>query len=269
MIMEKPTPNPVGRNQHDPIVETFRILRHVIFIGLIMATIYTAWSPAGLFSGNFQDQFPYIAAQGENNPQIQNITRNPAQRTVGIVAGHFGNDSGAVCPDGLREVDINQAIATLVQKKLSDAGIKTEILKEFDERLNGYQASVFLSIHNDSCDYINDLATGFKVAGKYDNESTRLVSCLNNRYQNLTHLNQHARTITTHMTDYHAFREISEDTPGAIIEAGFMNLDRQILTENTDLVAQGIVDGILCYLNYENVNPTSETTPIISPTPAE
>ena len=42
----------------------------------------------------------------------------------------------------------------------------------------------------------------------------------------------------------------------AIIETGFLNLDRSILTNRTDLVANGIVQGILCFVNNENVEPT-------------
>lgn len=59
------------------------------------------------------------------------------------------------------------------------------------------------------------------------------------------------------MTSYHAFAEIDINTPAAIIETGFLNLDRQFLTEHPDLAAQGIVNGILCFLNNESISPTS------------
>jgi N-acetylmuramoyl-L-alanine amidase len=70
----------------------------------------------------------------------------------------------------------------------------------------------------------------------------------------------HYSSITRDMTDYHAFNEINVNTTAAIIETGFLNLDRQMLTEKTDLVAQGVTQGILCFLRNENVGPT--------PTPA-
>jgi N-acetylmuramoyl-L-alanine amidase len=38
------------------------------------------------------------------------------------------------------------------------------------------------------------------------------------------------------------------------MEVGFLNLDRQILTQHRDLVAQGISDGILCYVRNEDVS---------------
>jgi N-acetylmuramoyl-L-alanine amidase len=36
---------------------------------------------------------------------------------------------------------------------------------------------------------------------------------------------------------------------------GFMNLDRQLLTQKTDIVAQGIASGVLCFVNNESVTP--------------
>ena len=49
------------------------------------------------------------------------------------------------------------------------------------------------------------------------------------------------------MTEYHTFSEIDPTTPAAIIEIGFLNLDRQFLTETPELAAQGIVSGIECF----------------------
>jgi N-acetylmuramoyl-L-alanine amidase len=57
------------------------------------------------------------------------------------------------------------------------------------------------------------------------------------------------------MTYYHAFNEVDPRTLAAIIEAGFMNLDYRFITEETDLVVEGIVAGILCYLNNEPLSP--------------
>jgi N-acetylmuramoyl-L-alanine amidase len=62
--------------------------------------------------------------------------------------------------------------------------------------------------------------------------------------------------VTGDMSNYHAFSEINPNTPAAIIETGFMNLDRQILTEKPDLIADGITSGILCFIRNEDVNAT-------------
>ncbi len=174
---------------------------------------------------------------------------------VGIVAGHSGNDSGAVCPDGLTEAEVNMAIAQAVITRLEARGITADLLEEFDDRLKGYRADAFVSIHADSC--MVDFS-GFKVASLEGGSaaSEQLANCLWDRYEAATDLARHPSTITYDMTRYHAFREIASSTPAAIIETGFLRTDRELLTEETDRAAQGIVDGIECFINP--VNPTPE-----------
>jgi N-acetylmuramoyl-L-alanine amidase len=179
----------------------------------------------------------------------------PKGKRIGIVAGHLGpeNDPGAVCPDGLREVDINVAVAERVVAALCNQGYDVDLLEEFDERLDGYQAAAFVSIHSDSCD-IPD-ASGFKVAHVEDSAipdiEDRLVECLYQEYEAATGLPRHEASITPAMHGYHAFRQIARETPGAIIELGFMLADRRALTSNPDRLAQGIVNGLLCFLEPE------------------
>jgi N-acetylmuramoyl-L-alanine amidase len=176
------------------------------------------------------------------------------QLRIGIVAGHSGNDSGAVCYDGngnvtLTEADVNLKIAAIVQQQLTQKGFQVDLLREFDTRLNGYRALAIISIHNDSCEYVNDEATGYKVAAALNtndvNRANRLTACLVDRYERATKLTFHSGSITADMREYHAFREIDPSTVAAIIETGFLNLDREILTKNTEGVAAGIVYGIL------------------------
>ena len=171
---------------------------------------------------------------------------------IGIVSGHRGNDSGAVCKDGLTEAQINYDIASRVAVEMRANGYRVDLLDEFDPRLSGYRALLVLSIHADSCDYINNEATGFKVAhvsaSVVPEAEDRLVACLIERYNQATGLPFHKNSITFDMTSYHAFREIDPETPGAIIELGFMAADRELLTENSYAVAQGIARGIACFL---------------------
>jgi hypothetical protein len=51
------------------------------------------------------------------------------------------------------------------------------------------------------------------------------------------------------MTDYHAFRTLPPGVPAIILETGFMNLDRALLTTNADIPAIGILSGIQCFLD--------------------
>ena len=169
---------------------------------------------------------------------------------VGIVAGHYGSDSGAVCPDGLQEVEINLAIAEKVVALLRRRGYQVELLGELDEAIFGYQANAFVSLHADSCDVPG--ASGFKVArvthSAVPEEEDRLVECLWDEYEKWTGLARHEDSITPHMRQYHAFRKIAPDTPGAIIEMGFMLDDRNILLYEQEKVARGIASGVICFL---------------------
>lgn len=172
----------------------------------------------------------------------------PLPRRVGIVAGHWQYDSGATCPDGLLEVDITLPIARLVVQQLKERGYEAEILPEYSDRLSGYRAIALVSLHVDSC--IPGFS-GFKAAGS----SARLVESLTRSYAAATGLEFHANTITPAMTRYYAFDRIAPETPGAIVEMGFMADDREFLTTQQDQVARGIVEGIITFLTTEDGAP--------------
>ena len=169
---------------------------------------------------------------------------------VGLVAGHAGYDTGAVCPDGLTEVEVNLAIAQEVAILLSRRRYYVDLLGEFDDRLSGYRADVLVSVHADSCDVPG--ASGFKVARVTDSaipeDEDRLVACIYQEYQAVTGLPRHPSSITDDMTNYHAFRETDRQTPGAIIETGFLLDDRDLLTNRPTEVARGIASGVVCFL---------------------
>jgi N-acetylmuramoyl-L-alanine amidase len=247
-------------------------LEVVIGVAAVLATLFTAWTPGQFMEAPAPQGTTLVDAPLANSTQsASSAPTQPASNLVGLVAGHWKNDSGAVCPDGLREVDVNLNIASMVQKILVDSGYTVDLLHEFDPRLDGYNAAALVSIHADSCDFINNEATGFKVATAFAAHnpefSTRLTACLRNRYAAATHLPVHSTSVTPDMTLYHAFDEIGDKTPAVIIETGFLNLDRELLTRHPELVAQGIADGILCYLKREPVTyPTN--TPLVSPQPA-
>lgn len=182
-------------------------------------------------------------------PVLQRLAQSPGPVRIGIIVGHRQSDSGAVCDDGLTELEVNSNIAQQVYAQLLARGIHAELLDEFDARLPEYYATALISIHADSCVYYNDLATGFKIAGSSFTDSSQLSICVEQAYQRTTQMFYHENTITPHMTDYHAFRRISPGVPAIIIETGFMNLDRQILTTESHVPAAGITDGILCFLD--------------------
>lgn len=236
----------------------------------ILATVFTAWTPASLSPGELAGQ---LAAAVETGPQA---TAAPAAGEmaegrglrIGIVAGHSGvdedtgvSDPGAVCPDGLTEAEINRSIAERVVRGLEAAGFQPDLLEEFDDRLVGYRALALVSIHADSCTPINDQATGFKVAAAVDtavpDRAQRLVACLADRYGEATGLRYHPDSITRDMTEYHSFYEVHSQTPAVVMEVGFMYLDREFLTGHPERAARGVVEGILCYIHNEPIDPAA------------
>ena len=239
-------------------VSTGRILQTTFSVAFLLATLFTGFSPR-MFSSNFGEIISGILTpQPEDGAAVstaQKIVR------IGIVSGHWGNggDPGAVCPDGKNELDVNLAITSLVRQKLEARSYNIDLLQEFDSRLDGYQAALLLSIHSDTCDVIDDQATGFKVAvsaySRDNNLTDRLSACLYDRYGSTTGLQYRSGNVTDNMTDYHAFRAIDPSTPAAIIEIGFLNLDRTLLMDHPEVVADGLVAGILCFVKSESALP--------------
>jgi N-acetylmuramoyl-L-alanine amidase len=252
-----------GSNFHNPTRQPgnaprVHILQTALSVAFLLATLFTAFSPR-IFSSSLGNLLSGMMTPQPNDVEAVSTLQKPVR--IGIVSGHWGNgdDPGAVCPDGVNEHDVNLAIASLVRQKLEAQGYTVDLLQEFDPRLDGYQAALLLSIHNDTCDVIDDQATGFKLAvSSYSNDQNltdRLEACLYDRYHSVTGLPYRSANITIDMTDYHAFRAIDPSTPAAIIEAGFLYLDKDLLVNHPDQVADGITAGILCFVRSESVQP--------------
>jgi N-acetylmuramoyl-L-alanine amidase len=251
----------------------------VVGVAFLVATLFTAWTPG--------QAWPTPPPLADTSIALPPLTATPlgaptaTPRTkplIGIVAGHWKHDSGAVCDEGLpsevTEESINLTIASLVQKRLVEMGYDADLLAEFDPRLQGYQSTALISIHNDSCEFINPEATGFKVAAawatRHPENAARLTACLRSRYAQVTKLPLHSTSVTADMSSYHAFEEIDETTPAVIIETGFMNLDREFLTKQPEVATDGIVAGLVCYLKNESVESSpvpGASAPSAAPTP--
>lgn len=257
--MESPSANDNSKS-NAPRHGMFYQLQIVLIVAFILATLFTAWTPASLLPGNLSERFAQVLAfQATETAAFPTPTARP-RPLIGIVVGHWDDntkDPGAVCPDGLTELEVNQGIAARVEQIMVEQGFDVDLLREFDQRLQGYRSLALVSIHADSCQFINDEATGFKIAAalsnQYPERATRLTACIKDRYAKATGLTYHPSTVTNDMSSYHAFDEIDNNTNAVIIEVGFLNLDRQILTKGQDKIARGISDGILCYIRNEDI----------------
>ncbi len=256
------TSNAVGR-------QVVRYISVTLIISAVLATVFTSWTPASLRPNELAAGL--MAAVGSNATDkpaagLETEAADDGRKIkIGIVAGHSGlnpesglPDPGAVCPDGLTEAEVNKTIAELTVQGLEAAGFEVELLEEFDSRLPGYKAVALVSIHADVCLWINEEATGYKVTSALDtaipDRAQKLVSCIVDRYGRATGLQFHPGSVTRDMTEYHSFYEINSQTPAAVIETGFLYLDREFLTQSPEKAAQGIVEGLLCYINNEPIN---------------
>jgi N-acetylmuramoyl-L-alanine amidase len=257
----------VSRNpsRSNNVSGTGRIIQTAFSVAFLIATLFTGFSPK-MFSGNFGGIFDRILTPEPDSGAAASNAQKAVR--IGIVSGHWGNgeDSGAVCADNkTREDVVNLDIATIVRQGLEAQGYTVDLLQEFDPRLEGYQAALLLSIHADTCAVIDDQATGFKLAASsFSNDknlTTRLASCLYEKYSEATGLSYLAGNVTDDMTKYHAFLAINPSTPAAIIETGFLYLNHDLLVNHPDTVAKGIVAGVICFVKNESVGPIPVPSP--------
>jgi N-acetylmuramoyl-L-alanine amidase len=260
----------------------------VVFIsGGLIATILSWWTSPQSFPVALRIELGQI---NPTNAPLVAPTQVPTPnyvRRIGIISGHSGpeDDPGAVCVDEngiefLTESSINYTVAYLIWQELRDRGYDVVLLDEWDPRLEGFEADALVSVHANSCADYGEPVSGFLVgqaeARPPQGPDALLVECIAAHYHQETQLDRRY-DLPLDMADYHAFREISLTTPGAIIEIGFMLGDRELITGRADLVSKGIIDGILCFLNKGDdpllyVTPTPELPDAFAtdtPTPAD
>lgn len=256
------------------MISTFSSLLTVAAAAVLVSTLFSLWTSPTFFSDEFRAGLNRVqATQRLINIQPTPLPTGVHEIKIGIVAGHSGKpqdpsfnlDPGAVCDDGLTELSVNQAVAGRVLAALQRDGYSVELLGEFDDKLEDYRADVLLSIHSNDCLDYGPEATGYIVAsaaarGTTRGEDERLLNCMVEQYGATTGMPRHYG-ITVDMTEYHTFGEVSADTPVAIIELGFLRNDRAMLTQQQDLLAQGVANGIRCFLRPDVYTTVTEITP--------
>ena len=233
----------------------------------LMATIFTWWTPSQFIATGVRSELSIAQATSQATLEPTGLPTPNWFRRIGIVSGHRGpeGDPGAVCPDGLTEAEINFAVAQEVVRKLRGLGYSVDLLDEFDPRLDNYQAAALVSIHANTCQvWPGEVVSGYLIAAAAARVSSRaednmLVECVAQHYYRASGL-QRREGVTVDMTDYHTFREIHSRTPAVIIELGFMLADREILTQQQEVLANGITEGVLCYLNPNQAPPAAATS---------
>ncbi len=248
----------------------------VLVSSTVTATIFTWWTDPQFIAPEVRDTLSVALATATRQvgvilPTELPQTPNYLQR-IGIVSGHRGpeDDPGAVCPDGLTEREVNFNVATKVIRNLQNRGYTVDLLDEFDPRLAGYTANALVSIHANTCVDYGQKVSGYLIstadARIGSGNDQLLVECVGAFYGQQVPI-ERRYGFTRDMTDYHIFREINQTTPATIIELGFLYSDREVLTTKTDEMAQGITDGILCFLDPSDPNILATLTAPTAPPP--
>lgn len=184
---------------------------------------------------------------------------------IGIISGHRGRDSGAICEDDygnvlLREVDINFAVAQRVVATLQARNYAVDMLDEADPRLENYRAAALVSIHSNTCydfgEYVSGYIAAISEARPRTGVDAFLRECIAINYGANVPLRR-SFTLTEDLTNYHVWQKIHPLTPGMILEMGYMLADRATLTEDPNLLADAITAGILCFMENAGGVPSA------------
>lgn len=215
----------------------------------------------------------------------------PGPRRVGIQAGHWRTaEAPAEFPrlrssvggsfGDVKEVDVTLDVARIVTDLLRERGIVADLIPATVPP--SYIADAFVSIHADADETAT--ARGFKIAhGTYRSpHDEQLVRSLIEHYGAATGLPWDPH-VTDDMTDYYAFawfrydHALAPHTAAAIVELGFIShpADRELLVERQEVVARGIVEGLLRFLDAvprsvlfgDDIVVRTVPAPSASPTP--
>ncbi|MEP1078194.1 N-acetylmuramoyl-L-alanine amidase [Leptolyngbya sp. FACHB-8] len=176
------------------------------------------------------------------------------QTTVVLDPGHGGQDPGAVGIRGLREVDINNVVASRVRDLLQQAGVRVVMTRtdnrtlELEQRVQAAErarANLFVSIHSNSISMsrpdVNGIET-FHTSAQGGVLATDLLNSL------LEATGSPSRGVKT--ARFYVIRNTS--MPSALVEMGFVtgaeDSPRLATDEYRELLARAIARGILQYI---------------------
>ena len=190
------------------------------------------------------------------------IYSNTTTHTVFIDVGHGGHDNGSA-HNRYVEDEINLQISKMVAKKLENQNIKVEISREKDEYVslakrtemaNRSQADLFVSIHQNGSN--NKNAHG--VETMYMGNNAALAKIMQQSLINSTNANNRGPKKAN-------LQVLRDNTlPAVLVECGFISNINEGYKLSTvayqEKVANGIVNGILKYLNINNNRTTINTS---------
>lgn len=221
---------------------------------------------------------PVVIASGGLASESISVLFQLSRPRIAIQAGHGQGDPGALSCDGtVREADINEAVARLVVEILRSNGAEVDLFIGDNPDILGYQGDAFVALHADWCPDAStpSIPSGFKVSryggtagtgldGSGD-VSDQLVSAIWDQYGRTTGMPQDRSPghFPPRMLNYYALAQIDSSTAGAVIEMGWLSGDLHMLVNEQDLLAAGIVNGIVSFLSANAPPPTSRSDTVL------
>ena len=231
---------------------------------------------------------PALTRAGLQRPQPEPST--PPARAVAVpgagapwrVGLQIGHLDSAQLPDelrrlrsstgayaaGVKEVEVNRAVAEAAAALLEDAGIDVTVLPATIPP--AFAADAFVSVHADG--NRNSGVRGYKISPPWraSPASRKLVASLLEHYGEATGLPRDLNGVTYRMRGYYAFNNyryrhaITLTTPAAIVEMGYLtnDADREYLLAHPDEAAAGVVAGILAFLEQRDPFDRWDTMPV-------
>ncbi len=250
---EEPLETETEQPQDRPDYTVLNGVQTVISIALVMATLLTLWNPRKVFRS---PSLTSLIDAGATQSALEAEAKTDQSQHIAILAGHWqDNNPGEVCLDGIIESDVNYDIASRVSQKLEDLGYSVDLFPEYDLEYLNYQGAALIAIYSGSCAENPPPASGFNIGGSYSAQNPekvdQLATCISSEYQKATKLPFTFEVIDSENASYHIFRDIGVNTPAVRLELGSLKTDREILVNQADKTADGIVAGILCFLNNE------------------
>lgn len=190
----------------------------------------------------------------------------PGPRRIGIQAGHWETEKAppelwrletqtGTSWNGVTEVEINLDIAKRVKSLLEPKGFVVDVLPTTIPP--GYVADAFVALHGDGDGTGEN--SGFKMAfsSRRTPYEAALLESIKAHYGAATGLPYDSARISRNMIGYYAMSwqrikySTAPHTPSVILEMGYVSSDhdRALMTDRAEVVAAGIAEGILRFLD--------------------
>ena len=189
---------------------------------------------------------------------VPTVPIDPNKSTIVLDAGHGGTDVGANY-GGVYEKDINLAVTLKVAEILKGYGYNVITTRSTDTTVNLYDrapianavdADIFVSIHSNA-----NPNTEVYGLSTYCFPNSRRGSLLAQYIQDAAAAATGAKNRGVYQENFVVLRET--EMPAALVEMGFMTNEAELKklcdSDYQDKMAQGIADGIVQYLNSQNL----------------